>query len=268
MRQLNNDELNVDKTINNRLANIGNATYGNDPKNKGDLNNSIAFYNNEDRTSPNYLPLEKGDKMNYDIHLPPSSLLEYDPNVNNYENPYPLSNNTDIHEMTHKAHGKDATELTPQVNLYSRKMLNNIDEFSVEDFMKKGLGETIGSDNKIKESQWNKPTEVVARTQSLRKILHDEGVYDPFTEDINEDKYAQWKNSLVDKLKKLYDKKSKTKQDIGEIMRIEDINNSLRYMNDNLFTKGKKGDKNVNEKIIYMLNNFVSNYKGEDNNNV
>ncbi len=212
-----------------------------------------------------------------DVHLSRSSFEKEpeenypDKNVINYEN-YPISANVPLHEMTHRSLGENAEELiTPYAKEKIKNVMAGAEEFGFNLGNKKGVNPDsdptgIGAKNVKKDDYWHRPTEVLARLNSFRKLLLDNGVYDPKTENIDAEKYNKFKDKILERQNILKKKRwsSLTEDEIKEWDKIIDIDRGFRYMNDTIYKKNGGTD---DEKRLWMLNNLVKNEsKGGDYN--
>jgi hypothetical protein len=211
-----------------------------------------------------------------DVYLPSSaftSMYDYEAQKNDPTNlgGYPLNANVPAHEMTHRTLGVNDENITP----YAKEKIKNImaGTYKLADDMgnKKGVNPDsdptgLGAKNIKNESYWQQPTEVLARLNSFRKVLSDNGVYNPNTENIDAEKYTAFKKSLKNRFDILNNipTRKMTEDERKEFTKIIDIDAGLHYMNDTIFKDQKQENDN---KIMWMLNNLVKNEnKGEDYN--
>jgi hypothetical protein len=194
-----------------------------------------------------------------------------DKNVIYYER-YPMSANVPLHEMTHRSLGENAEGLiTPYAKEKIKNVMAGAQKFGFNLGNKKGVNPDsdptgIGAKNVKKDDYWHRPTEVLARLNSFRKLLSDNGVYDPKTENINIEKYNLFKDKILERQDILKKKRwgSLTDEEKKEWETIIDIDRGFRYMNDTIYKKNGGTD---DEKRMWMLNNLVKNEtKGGDYN--
>lgn len=247
------------KLINERLSNVQSTKYFSDKDNKHSLRKAY-----DEGTPLAYTLPQSSDLRKYgDIRLTPESVK---PNDDYSMGLYPASGNVVVHEATHRSHGVDEkngeiiTNITPQATEWISSIMNGVTEGSYD------MGEKpfslVPLDDKNKTS-WSEPTEVLSRLNSIRKLLLDNGVYNPSTEAISPEKYVEFKKKLNDRYDEIskMSRSEKKKNSVSlekELKKIWDINQSLRYINDSLDSEPNI-NSNTNKKIIFMLNHLVKN---------
>lgn len=251
----------ADKLVQERYNNVKTSTYGNDER--------WYMGNDAQGRKANTSSLEN-DSRGYNISLPSAVFRdEYAGSYGNTANPI-------THELTHRSLGftGDKENITP----FAREKVSGLIG-GVLDFQPNLGSEDFNPNNNvtpehIKKSEqwyWSNPQEALSRLNGARKMLYDKGVYDPKTEKIDEDKYKLFKRVSSERLKELGSKKGElSDKDWEEYIKLKNINEGLRYINDSIDEKtdtDKQNEDNTNKKIVWMLNNLVHNdTKGENTN--
>ena len=260
----------TDKLIQERLGNVKSTTYGNEIKHGFNVpsNQYLANTSNKD------------DKRGYNVHLPHGVFDSKDSYTD-----YPSGSNPITHELTHMSLGfTNSDNITPFAKNKIANMMQNTEYFDkginitgfdkIKDLSPKEIEES-GND------YWTAPTEVLSRLNSARKMLQENGVYDPNTEELNADKYQKFKDNIQKNIDILEgsDEKNIARNET-QYNKLIDMKKSLMYLNDLLkpeevdrkrtFQTNEQNNKikdDTHKKVVWMLNNLVHNdTKGENTN--
>jgi len=251
----------ADKLIQERLGNVKSTTYGNAPSKSRFINDNYGRI----ATTETY----GGKDYPYDVHIPDDAF--------HGEGDYTLGSNPITHEITHRSLGSSNKE--ENITQYAKQKIGGVmgnaqqmygvitnNEFNTE---------TDAGKSEKHPSDWTKPTEVLARLNGARKMLHDAGVYNPNTEKLDADKYQEFKNKISKEIKNIesggYKNIERNRTQYDNLLRKEA---SLNYLNDSSMPekyvpKGWKDEisKDSHKKVVWMLNNLVHNdTKGENTN--
>jgi hypothetical protein len=283
LKQFNGDEKATDENIGRRLAQLELTKYDNTAMNKktGEVGKPGTYVRTKQPfgdvgVAETIDPKNNEGNLQGDVYLPSgafTSSLDYEAqslDPVNYGG-YPLSANVPLHEMTHRSLGVNDENITPYAKDKVKNIMAGTYPFAENMGNKTGVNPDsdptgIGAKNEMKDDYWQRPTEVLARTNAFRKLLYDKGVYDPKTESIDKEKYNAFKEKLNKRHDELSEKpyKKLSEEEKKELREIYDINQGFGYMNDSIFEKQKEDD---DKKRLWMLNNLVK-IKREDEDNV
>jgi hypothetical protein len=283
LKQYGGDEKAANDNIKKRLEQLELTKYSNTLLNEktGEYEKDIFRFSIAKNFNPElaHTAITEEDKkrINADVYLPSDAFTSsFDTSEEIGKDPtnfhrYPKNANVPAHEMTHRTLGGNAENLiTPYAKEKIKNIMAGTRPFEKNMGNKKGVNPDsdptgIGAKNEKNENYWQKPTEVLARLNSFRKLLSDNKVYDPNTESIDSEKYNLFKDKINNRYKELSNKNYNklTVEEKAELQNIYDIESSFRYINDNTDNKTPINT----DKIIWMLNNLVKNEtKGGDYN--
>jgi hypothetical protein len=281
LKQYGGDEKLTDENIKKRLEQLELTKYDNTLLNEKtgtyEKDKFVPYFDSGIHPSAFTVVSEEDKKLTQgDVYLPSNSftsMYDVDAQKNDLTNlgGYALSTNVPTHEMTHRTLGVNDENITPYAKEKIKNIMAGTSKFAEDMGNKKGVNPDtdptgLGAKNENKNSNWQQPTEVLARLNSFRKLLVDNKVYDPNTQGIDKEKYNLFKKTLKDRYDVLdnISLNKITEEEKKELEKIIDIDSGLRYMNDTIF-KNQKPEND--EKIMWMLNNLVKNEtKGGDYN--